>query len=758
MLKRLIAAMLACLTVATLLISCTESTVSETEAESETSGMTEENEFPIPDSYTVADLIGKNSSVSVTEADLCDKAVKDLMADSNFNITQGKNFKKTKGGLYSGEDGWDSIGLTSSLGLDEYTAEAVLLNEGTGRNGAVNAIGIGVRCAGVSDIFVDSGLWLLVRDSSVCFYLDNKFNISVGVGIDFTKQEFTLCAEDKKSEIHFFAKLGESGERIPLASLYMADGFVLKKPDGSVIWEGEASLDDTGYFRVISHYTNGTVKSMKITEMTQPEFFKTQDIISVKLGKFYGFRGLAKFDNNFEQTALAFEQDGEVYTTAEFLANALELEYAETENGCKLSYGEVSLEFMRDTAGFILNGTEKIGAKAPVFKDDIMYLSANSIAEIFGYTAERDGDTLYIASPAGKIAENKTAVQERYELYDSVVFNYDDVECDMTGVGEYEKADYEDRLVGIAYTTWHTASSKWTPNKTWDVPMIGPYVSNDREVIRQHAEWLAYAGVDFIMIDWSNSTGYDPETSPYLETFWMIDHAVKDIFDVFAEVENAPKICIMLGPGHYNDTGNAFRDGRQDAKVEQIWNSYINNEKYKDQYFHLDGKPFVPMYAATPSFNQSTSAMYKDKRLTIRWVTGYVGQQGALYKKQTLASKGHWSWEERGAQTYTVRDGVAEAMTVVAAWRKQGSNPGSSGYIAPGLRNDGATFKQQWQRAIEIGCEVALVVSWNEWNIGEQISLENSKDIEPSQTYGTFYLDLMKEQIKKFKGQVGAEK
>ena len=55
-------------------------------------------------------------------------------------------------------------------------------------------------------------------------------------------------------------------------------------------------------------------------------------------------------------------------------------------------------------------------------------------------------------------------------------------------------------------------------------------------------------------------------------------------------------------------------------------------------------------------------------------------------------------------------------------------------------------------RADLIGTRIALVVSFNEWVLGEQISLENSKDIEPSKTYGTLYLDIMKEQIKKFKG------
>ena len=157
-------------------------------------------------------------------------------------------------------------------------------------------------------------------------------------------------------------------------------------------------------------------------------------------------------------------------------------------------------------------------------------------------------------------------------------------------------------------------------------------------------------------------------------------------------------------------------------------------------------------YGATPSFARKPDE-FPDDRFTVRWVTGYVGQQGLLHDKNTLVSSFHWSWEERGAQTFTVKDGQPEAMTVVASWRKQ-SEPGKSGYIAPGLRNNGDTYKQQWARADLIGPKFVLVVSFNEWTLGEQVSMENAKDNEPSATLGSFYLDILREQIRKFKGKI----
>ena len=58
---------------------------------------------------------------------------------------------------------------------------------------------------------------------------------------------------------------------------------------------------------------------------------------------------------------------------------------------------------------------------------------------------------------------------------------------------------------------------------------------------------------------------------------------------------------------------------------------------------------------------------------------------------------------------------------------------------------------QDTTRARLIGVKTALVVSWNEFVIGEQIDEERSKDLEPNTVYGDEYYQLLKEEIKLFK-------
>ena len=316
------------------------------------------------------------------------------------------------------------------------------------------------------------------------------------------------------------------------------------------------------------------------------------------------------------------------------------------------------------------------------------------------------------------------------------------------GVGLYEKTPAAERKVGIAYTTWNTATHPRWGTGTWDLPLDGPYISEDPAVIRKHGILLRDAGIDFVFVDWTNNTCYNPAVQrDKLETFRMIEEATDVLFEEWSKLEGAPKICIFAGPGH--SMPENLENGNHQKKVDQIWRDYV--AKYPDMYYQYDGKPLLMCYGATPNF-YGADPVWTDDRFTVRWVTGYVGQQDDLYDPETMRSYHFWSWEERGTQTYTVKNGKVECISVTAAGRAQGKE-GDRGYIPARGRRNGETFREQFGRAIELGAGMVLLISWNEWTTGEQLSVEISKDLEPSQIHGTFYYDLLCEQIKKFKEQ-----
>lgn len=307
-----------------------------------------------------------------------------------------------------------------------------------------------------------------------------------------------------------------------------------------------------------------------------------------------------------------------------------------------------------------------------------------------------------------------------------------------------------ERLVGIAYTPWHK-DAHWTD--VWGTPELGNYASDDRAVIRRHAAWLAGAGVDFVWVDWSNNVNYHYDSANPNPSLDMIEGATFTVFDEFARLraagERTPQISIFAG---VTLVPEAASDGRLQRKADQIWDQFVANPVYRPLVQTHLGKPLLVVYVHTPSPFLDGVPAWTDPRFTVRWMTGYVTEQPTLRTDDLQSKFGYWSWEDRGPQTYPVVDGRPEAMVVVASSRPQ-SEPGRPDFIPAEPRDGGETFRRHWARAGKIGPKFALVVSWNEWTLGEQPSPEVSKDIEPSKEFGHFYLDLLKEEVAKFKGE-----
>ena len=448
-------------------------------------------------------------------------------------------------------------------------------------------------------------------------------------------------------------------------------------------------------------------------------------------------------------------KDGVVLMDAKAAAKLFDFDCTVSEDGltATLTRAAATLTFTAGTASVDLGGTAH-AAPTAVARQGSLLISADYLARWMGYTVQSTDTAVLLAATADAITEERRrAMNERYDLYRDVIYNYSDVEIEQTGVGSFDPTPHEDRLVGIAYSTWLcTKIINWGKN-TWDTPLYGNYLSDDREMIALHAELLRDAGVDFIFIDWTNNTNYNPATQrEHLSDFRMIEEAAELVFEIFSTIEGAPKICIFAGPGHAGPAN--VKNGNHQKKVDQIYTSFV--EKYPDQYFHYEGKPLLMCYGATPN-QYGSRPSWRDDRFTIRWVTGYVGQQSDLYNKKNMSTRGWWSWEERGLQTYSVLDGRVECVTCTAASRPQGSE-GDSGYIPAYGRENGMTLKRQFQRANDLGAGMVILISWNEWTKGEQPSPEISKDLEPSVIHGTFYYDLLCEQIRKFKGQLPLEK
>ena len=737
-----------------------DTTVTDTETitENPTEVATEETTEPetdTPINITVPDyedigiidkLVGKDNRANMYY-DFSKSSYKILQNDSKLVFTSNLAYTSTDEGWSITTEGWNSVGFAHSP-TSEYTAKVAFTNRSVVSD--VRSVLFGVRVTRNNHLHIDSGLWFTFSGSSVYAHIRGGFTSLVGDDYPFQAAEgINVTITDNGTEILCYV------DEILVAKAVIEDStLTVYNPEGEEInrttdLSKVAHGDSLGYIRVMSHFADSTTHSMSLlTGDVEP--YAPEDIVSeLRDGYDYLLCNKTQILTDYPITII----DGVVLMDVKAAATLMGYKCAISEDGntATLTREGVTLVYTVESTKVEVNGTT-YECPTTVCRDGTVLIAVDYLARWMGYTVTLTDNSVYVTA-APLTEEMKQSADERYNLYADVVYNYDDVKIGQTGVGKYEATPYEDRLVGIAYSTWLcTKIIDWGKN-TWDTPLYGNYYSDDREMIAKHAELLRDAGVDFVFIDWTNNTTYDPNTMrDSLSDFRMIEDATELVFEIWSQIEGAPKICIFVGPGHSGMEN--VDNGNHQKKVDQVYSSFV--EKYPDMYFNYHGKPLLMCYGATP--NQYTARpTWRDSRFTVRWVTGYVGQQTDLFDTRTMATRYNWwSWEERGLQTYSVDRGFVECVTVTASSRPQGSE-GDSSYIPAYDRDNGATLKQQFQRANDLGAGLVILVSWNEWTTGEQPSAEGSKDLEPSVIHGTFYYDLLREQIKKFKGQITVE-
>lgn len=733
-------------------VSDTESST-EQDTEPETEPETEppiEIEVPAFEDIGLIEQIPQEDNRTILHYDFANyKKYNQLLGDTALVFTSNKDYTLDKqNGLTLTEDGWNSVGFAHTL-REEYTAKTFITNHGVQNN--VRSIMFGCRVTRANHLYIDSGLWFTFSENAVYATVKNGFTALVGNNFSFNaKDGIEVTLHDDGTNIECLV----NGELVAKAVLeqtclvvYDAAGTEIgRTPDLERIAHG----DTWGNVRTMSHFANSVTKSMSLETGTMIPYTPNDTVTELREGYSYLLCDKTQIKTAYPITM----KEGMTLLDAHAAATLFGFACTVSEDGntATLTRGNATLTFTAGSAKVDFNGTA-YDCPTTVSRKGAILICADFLARWMGYTVTPNGTSTYITATAESLTdERKQALADRYQLYADVIYNYDDVEIEQTGVGNFETTPYEDRLVGIAYSTWLcTKIITWGKN-TWDTPLYGNYYSDDREMIAKHAELLRDAGVDFIFIDWTNNTTYDPETMESLSDFRMIETATELVFEIFSTIEGAPKICIFAGPGHSGIEN--VENGNHQKKVDQIYTSFV--EKYPDQYFHYEGKPLLMCYGATPN-QYGSRPKWTDDRFTIRWATGYLGQQSSLINQKTMVTRNQWwSWEERGLQPFSVLDGRVECVTCTAASRAQGTE-GSDGYIPAYGRENGLTLKKQFQRANDLGAGMVILISWNEWTKGEQPSPEVSKDLEPSVIHGTFYYDLLCEQIKKFKGQINTE-
>ena len=301
------------------------------------------------------------------------------------------------------------------------------------------------------------------------------------------------------------------------------------------------------------------------------------------------------------------------------------------------------------------------------------------------------------------------------------------------------------KFVGILYETWfnHVNQNTLRPVypdpvslpdfRYWGEPALGRYSSDDTFIINTHADLLAGAGVDFILIDFSNS-------NIYIKT--MLDPTLR-LLDVYSDRLRkripTPRVVFLMS------TTN--------CQIAVLYN-LIYTRYDKSLFFHYGEKPLL--------LADNSSIPFADRFMCIE-TTGLRG------------SDQKWSFLERTPQPVFKRDGWAEEMAVSAAQQETYMSALTAHgrfydfKMAKNNGYEGQNFIDQWVQANSNNPTFVIVKSWNEW-VAQRLSKdfdpncpgddcytdeynrEFSNDIEPMKGgHGDRYFRIMEEEIHKYK-------
>ena len=355
-------------------------------------------------------------------------------------------------------------------------------------------------------------------------------------------------------------------------------------------------------------------------------------------------------------------------------------------------------------------------------------------------------------------------------------------------VGPIKKDQRRD--VGIFYITWHDdgKANRRSPysadvtkilaadpnarldgtNPLWDKgmhhwgePEEGYFLSKDEYIIYKDMSMLADAGVDVLILDVTNGVHYWSE--------W--DTMFKVMAKMKAQGNKVPKFCFW-----------AF-NGIVITVVQDLYDNYYKNEKYKDLWYYWDDKPLL-LYNSNPSMDANRGGIkhpnrhydpkaktdkdhphYGDPDYCEEFYQDYTKEVKEFFTTRTMwwgyyewAGKRYLGQEDNWSFGYDMHDervssmklhelisthkGKREAAAVTPAqhptsmvgksWSRKTGEPKMNEYDLPvptyvpwlgktveNPEGYGIYFQERWDEALKCKPQFIYINDWNEWTAGK---------------------------------------
>jgi hypothetical protein len=298
------------------------------------------------------------------------------------------------------------------------------------------------------------------------------------------------------------------------------------------------------------------------------------------------------------------------------------------------------------------------------------------------------------------------------------------------GLGNLSTVQAQDgRLVLAFYYAWYDQKT-WQSGKVPDVP-LAPYASANREAMTRQIDQAQGAGIDAFVVNW---WGKGNQTEKNLKA--LLDLAAPKGFRVAVDFD--------LNSPHMGGTASYAENLRHLHQVHAAHPAYLRYQ----------GRPVVFFYNVSrlPVGTWRSLRDQADPQRLALWIA-----EGTDLKYQSVFDGHHLysiTWPNRIApgqtlpkwgdrvRKYNREHGTSKlwVATVMPGYDDRKVRP-NSGFARS--RDGGDYYRQCWKAAMASKPQWVIVNSFNEWPEGSYI--------EPSQAYGTLYLDLTREWAARFK-------
>ena len=257
-------------------------------------------------------------------------------------------------------------------------------------------------------------------------------------------------------------------------------------------------------------------------------------------------------------------------------------------------------------------------------------------------------------------------------------------------------------------------------------PEIGPYSSNDPDVLEYHFLLMKYSGIDGVLIDWYGTQ----QVYDYPQLLGATNNARNHLSDVGLDYAVV-----------YEDRtlqSNASNDTSLQRQLAAADLQYLTTEYFNDiNYIHINSLPllavFGPIVIETPSvWSRIFNEVNSDPTFLTLWGEG--GDAG-------LETNGEYAWIWNGGSNHfqlvsSFYDNSALQFKLGVAYpgfndyyQEGGWGNGLGWEIDP---NNGATLKSLLDLALQKNLTHLQIATWNDFGEGTAI--------EPAMEYGTSYL------------------